>query len=341
MDFLSEGSRCGLAQSAPYLLACPLQDGGAHLLDELSSQGPRLPLNRKEVFYSATVLPGIICSDGLAAFFGLLGKPGIHIDLSPDTANVQIFSEYDLRDAIRGDRMAPDALKKLLSDMTGDTPDLVILVDSAAPVLVVLEAKLFDNSARTIAGQIEKQRANMALLASVMPEYEILHVALVLKSAAGRVYPNAGEPGLFKTITWEEVVEKYTDIPAAGYWVRQLRLALGSENNLLAGGGSRGTHEDGRMTTAGILDAYERPDCIIKSVGCLGANWARLKDDIALNGGTRKWAVSHKDDLPSRHYLGIQEFVGTVRSWMQSALPHDTSSWKPAESPRSRLGEIV
>jgi hypothetical protein len=121
------------------------------LLEQLFSHGHRLPLNRKEAFYSATVLPGIIWSDGLAGFFRIIGKPNTPIDLNPDTTNVQAFSEYGLLDAIRGSRLISDAWKQL--DLSGETPDFVILIDQATPLLVVIEAKLFDRSISSIGEQ--------------------------------------------------------------------------------------------------------------------------------------------------------------------------------------------
>src|SRR4051812_12702378 len=143
----------------------------------------------------------------------------------------------------------------LLDKMTGDTPDFVILVDMAVPILVVVEAKLFDKSAAAVAEQIERQRANMALLRQLMPEHEIIHVALVPESAAAAVKASAGEPELFKTITWEDVVTSYMNVPAAAYWVGLLEFALRSEPDLHAVGGSGRTHEDARMTAAEILSA--------------------------------------------------------------------------------------
>ena len=307
---------------------------GANLLEQLYSRDHRLPLNRKEAFYSATVLPGIIWSDAMAGFFELVGMPEISIDLRPDTTNVQFFSEYNLLDAIRGIKQGFSDWKHLLPLMTGDTPDFVIFVELATPLLVVVEAKLFDKSSAVIAEQIERQRINMAALRSVLPEYQALHVALVPESAAAEVRATAGQPEGFRTITWEGVADQYAEIPAAAYWVRLLKFALKSEPHLRAADGIGRTHEDGRMRTAEILEAYEKPDCIVRSVGCLGtANWELLKDDVCRTGGTRKWAISHQDTLPSRNYLPIKNFIEVVTSWMRSTIPYDVSTWSPTNSP--------
>ena len=304
------------------------------MLELLYSLNHRLPLNRKESFYSATVLPGIIWSDGLTGFFQLLGMPEISIDLNPDTTNVQIFSEYNLLDAIRGIKPGFSNWEHLLPRMTGDTPDFVVFVNMVVPVLVVVEAKLFDKSSAVIAEQIERQRATMAALRSVMPEYQTLHVALVPESVAAAVRATAGDPECFKTITWEAIAECYTVVPAASYWVRLLKFALKSEPHLRATSGSGHTHEDGRMRTAEILEAYERPDCHVRSVGCLGqTNWKLLKKDVSRTGGTRMWAVSYEEDLPSYHYLPIKDFVEIVRGLMMSPLPYDVSAWSPRGGP--------
>jgi len=304
------------------------------MLECLFSRDHRLPLNRKEAFYSATVLPGIICADGLSRFFNLLGMVNIQVDMHPDTTNIQIFSEYDLLDAIRGDQGASDAWKALRSGLTGDTPDFVILVNLSTPLLLVLEAKLFDRSTVGIAEQIGRQRANMLLLKQVLPEYETVHVALVPESAATAVRATVEDQADFTTVTWEGIAEAYENVPEAAYWVRLLKFALSRERELRSRAAGGRTHEDSRKTAAEILDAYGRPDCVMRSVGVLGTNWQLLKEDILrYGGGKRKWAVSHAAALPSRTYLGIDEFVKIVRAWLQAPIPSNAQSWEPKDSP--------
>jgi hypothetical protein len=67
----------------------------------------RLPLNRKEVYFTATVLPAINCANDFAhfdRFLKLLKAPESAIQAAPfSTANVQFFTEYCLADAIFGD----------------------------------------------------------------------------------------------------------------------------------------------------------------------------------------------------------------------------------------------
>src|SRR5271169_2774544 len=65
-----------------------------------------LPLNRKEVFFTATVLPAIICADNFKhfdRFLKLLGLRDIPIDVSVEQANIQFFTEYCLAESIYGD----------------------------------------------------------------------------------------------------------------------------------------------------------------------------------------------------------------------------------------------
>jgi len=288
------------------------------LLEKLFTRADRLPLNRKERFYTATLLPSIICTDGLSRFFKLLNKPDIKGDMSPDSTNIQIFSEYDLRDAIRGDRLSSSQRQALLAPLTGDTPDVVILVDSLTPLLVVLEAKLFDDAiASDIAAQIARQRVNIQALLEVLPGCEALQVALVSELIVEGVRTAAGDRPDYLTITWEQIASEYANVPGAAYWVRLLKLALSREEELRAEQRQSWTYADRRMTVAAILNAYEQSNCPIRFVGVGGVTWELLRDDIVSSGGTkRKYAVSYSEVLPSRNYIGVIEFVRLAREWL-------------------------
>lgn len=63
----------------------------------------RLPINRKERYYTGTVLPGIICHDNLKhllRFLKLLGIKDLKLDADDLSANVQFFTEYGLAESI-------------------------------------------------------------------------------------------------------------------------------------------------------------------------------------------------------------------------------------------------
>jgi hypothetical protein len=72
----------------------------AHLADS------GLPFNRKERFFTGTVLPMLVCTDGFAHFgrlTELVGLGRIDVDPHPDSTNVQFFTEYSFVESVIGD----------------------------------------------------------------------------------------------------------------------------------------------------------------------------------------------------------------------------------------------
>ena len=62
-----------------------------------------LPINRKERYYTGTVLPMIVASDGFkhfGKFLALCGIPEIALEADPNTTNVQFFSEYGFKESL-------------------------------------------------------------------------------------------------------------------------------------------------------------------------------------------------------------------------------------------------
>ena len=61
----------------------------------------RLPMNRKEAFFTVTVLPGIVCCNDFTQFGVFLNDVlhlGVTVDACPETANI-FFSEYSITEA--------------------------------------------------------------------------------------------------------------------------------------------------------------------------------------------------------------------------------------------------
>ena len=112
----------------------PRISGLSGLFDE------RLPMNRKERYYTGTVLPMIVASDGFkhfGKFLALCGIPEIALEADPNTTNVQFFSEYGFKESLM------DGAEKRFRDPGGrDTPDLVVYMERS--LLLGVEAKFFD-----------------------------------------------------------------------------------------------------------------------------------------------------------------------------------------------------
>ena len=72
----------------------------AHLADT------GLPFNRKERFFTGTVLPMLVCAADFAHFSRLtelVGLGPIEVDARPSSANVQFFTEYSFVESVVGE----------------------------------------------------------------------------------------------------------------------------------------------------------------------------------------------------------------------------------------------
>jgi hypothetical protein len=277
----------------------------------------KLPLNRKERFYTATVFPGIVCADKLRGFLSLLQLDEVAVDMIPASSNLQFFSEYDLRDAIRGDCASPwrEKLKTNELAMTGDTPDIVILLETPQPLVLMIEAKLFGGEgAAALLSQMRQQHDQVATpLRHILGDCDIRQVALVPDDMVCALRQlEGGFP--YSILTWEGLVEAYAHVEGAEYWVGVLGHALNRMGDLKAKPSPHPGYAMAKMTVAAILDAAGKPDCKIRYVGASPATWARLPADIAATTGTGiKISISEAEQKPSPRWMSLEAFLVLTR----------------------------
>ncbi|XXT25320.1 hypothetical protein WME94_27705 [Sorangium sp. So ce429] len=75
----------------------------AHLADT------GLPFNRKERYFTGTVLPMLVCADNFARFgrlTELVGLDQVDVDARPTSADVQFFTEYSFVESVVGEAKA-------------------------------------------------------------------------------------------------------------------------------------------------------------------------------------------------------------------------------------------
>jgi hypothetical protein len=127
-------------------------------LADLAAKG--LPLNRKERFYTGTVFPAIVCAENFK-YFGrleelIVGCPPLVVQADPSLTNVQVFTEYGLSESIFG---AATRGRFLTPPDARDTPDILIFVASEPPLLIALEAKMYDRPTwQALREQLRRQR---------------------------------------------------------------------------------------------------------------------------------------------------------------------------------------
>ena len=100
-----------------------------------------LPLNRKECFYTGTVLPELLFHKGLNNFYAFLrlieGFPKT-VGQATTGDNFIFYTEYNLKESAREQNIWPEK-----ETPTGETPDLVIEILEPEKILVVVEGKMF------------------------------------------------------------------------------------------------------------------------------------------------------------------------------------------------------
>jgi len=265
-----------------------------------------LPLNRKEQYYTATVLPLIIAGDGFAhihRFFTLCG-----LDVGPfgnreEHPGFQFFTEYNFAESLR-----PSDFERFPDAPTShDTPDLMFV---GPDWMLAVEAKMFhDPNPQALNAQLGRQRLIIDYLAHALkiPSDGVHHVFLLPEglNAEGLSAP---------VVTWEAVVEAYRVVGPA-YWVSLLADALGRYDGLKSVSMLRGQNKDADLTGAQILAGYRAGTAEFTYMGRnRGLEGPELAKDIA----TGAWRTQHYEvrvEPPdARNWFPISVFVDKLPS---------------------------
>ena len=268
----------------------------------------RLPINRKERYYTGTVLPMIVASNEfkhLGKFLALCGMPEVALKADPASSNVQFFSEYGFKESLK------DGAEKRFGDPGGRyAPDLVVYVESEPSLLLGIEAKVF---ARPYIAGVREQLNDQAQLLSIMADgvgtRPLVHQAALLPAGLGMPERINGVP----VLTWEKVADSFRDV-ASPYWVGVLDEALRRYDSLAAKSGSGGQNRDAVITGNEILDRYKANDATYTWMGKQGGLYgAMLRADIE----TEKWQNQkyevRRDPLQGEpNWFPIEEFIKKI-----------------------------
>lgn len=231
-------------------------EGLAAAIDAGARRG--LPFNRKERYFTGTVLPFIVASDGFAYFDRFLRMCGVE---DTDSGGLeggpgyQFFTEYAFEESIRPARDDPRFPQPRPG---GDTPDIVI---RGGDWLVAVEAKMFHRPMRaSLQGQLTKQRALIDYIARRLdpPVQRVAHVALLPEPLRREVEPQGNPLPNVTTITWEQIAAEYRFV-APRFWLAQLDYAIAHYDEM-ASDGTYGTHADAKLTGGQIYAGYRHRD---------------------------------------------------------------------------------
>ena len=184
----------------------------------------RLPMNRKERYFTGTVLPGLIGDNGFAHIHRFLALCGLDVELQDPDSNpldasqdIEFFTEYGFAESVH---TSLDKARFTDRPYERDTPDVVIV---GRDWLLAVEAKVYHRPTRqALEAQLAKQRVIVEYWTGklALDPRRVAHVLLLPESLA-----EARQPLSVRVVTWEQVREAYGTV-GAGYWLGVLRTAL-------------------------------------------------------------------------------------------------------------------
>lgn len=279
-----------------------------------------LPMNRKEAFFTATVLPGIVCCNDFAhfsKFLKVLDLGDVTFDAHPKTANIQFFTEYSITEAA-----ASKVLKERFTSSdfnSNERPDLLIVIDCHPRAkLIAIEAKMFSAvHPKNLHKQMDFQRQKILNPLEFILKCDILHLALLPKLLIGAWKKNKASDDAFsalcasstiRIVTWEDILAPFKDGDLATYWVAILDTAL-RDFSTLAAKVEWHTHNDGTLPGAEIVEQFGS-DGFYPMMGRRGGLKGQLlKADIESGSWkTHKYEVKSDED-PILNWFFTRDFI--------------------------------
>jgi hypothetical protein len=271
-----------------------------------------LPLNRKERYYTGTVLPGIVSVDDMTYLHrltGLMGFPDVDVSGDPDDCGLVFFTEYGLAESVFG--LARDRFEQLPTDR--DTPDVVFLTTQPTPVLFALEAKLYDRpSGFDLRVQLDRQASLLADLATRLanwldvPTVPVAHFALLPDPQAG-----VDLGGAYPVLTWRQLHAAYADV-APAYWLAILDEALTRYDDLVT---RFKPNDDARLTGADIIAAHQAGTLIYAAMGRAGGlTGSQIRTDIDSGAWHDVQYQVAKVHPGNRNWFTITDFLELVET---------------------------
>jgi hypothetical protein len=221
---------------------------------------------------------------------------------------VLLFTEYGFAESAMGaERFASWRIAR-------DTPDLVILVTEPEPVLLAIEAKMFDRPSRAeLVGQLDRQEALLVPLVERLarwlkvPAVRLQRAALL--PAPLRAAIESAEPLPVPVITWEQVRDEWADI--GGYYHHILAVALERYATLAA---PAANHQDDDILGQVLLDAARAGTLAHPWMGRQGGFHGKaLRTDLETGGWRTTRYQVRKAELPGNpNWFPVASFVAAV-----------------------------
>jgi hypothetical protein len=197
-----------------------------HFKQKLKSE---LPINRKERFYTGTVLPSILFHDGLSNLFCFLreieGFPK-SVNEKNTQDNLLFYTEYNLKESAGKKSVGAE-----ICTATGDTPDVIIEILEPQKVFIVIEAKMFSKLTRNDLGKQMAAQKN-AIIDILRDKYgldnaQIFHLALTPRQLGFKT------TGDYQIINWEFLLDNKDINLQDNYFANYLKFAIEHYDDLV------------------------------------------------------------------------------------------------------------
>lgn len=285
-----------------------------------------LPLNRKEKFFTATILPQLICHENFKYFHRFTnlidGFPkNLRIKPDVDENNILFFTEYSLKESLTPN----SSTRKFTIPKTKDTPDLVILITEPELLLIVIEAKVFSSSdAYSLTKQMKNQKNIIESISSALNirEKNIFHLGLTPANLIDRRLFTE-----FQLLYWEDILEAYRDILNKNYFFGALENALKnfdrlSSKNTSTGFGSFRKNMETMLSGSKIVSLYKQGNnfWVGRKQGLHGTTL--LDDKITGKWRRHEYEINFSSkEPPSKNWFSAKEFV----EFMENEIKENTT----------------
>jgi hypothetical protein len=263
---------------------------------------PVLPINRKERYYTGTVLPAILADNrflNLDLFLGMCGLPDVTV--GQDNPWIEFVTEYGFAESV----FTPEAKAQFpRAPVTRETPDVII---AGVDWLVVVEAKMFHRPGKgSLTTQFDAQKPVVEAIRNGLgiDPSRVRHGFLLVDEASA-------PDGADFVITWADIIDAYRGI-GPDYWVEALSRAVDAYDVLKS---QMVDNADGRMTGLEIVGLHALGELAMASVGRIGGlNGAAFAADVATGAWQAVESQVSQQPPPNANWMPVGEFLAAVES---------------------------
>ena len=196
-------------------------------LKEVLTSERQLPINRKERFYTGTILPSLLFHGGLSNLYSFLRQiKGLPNEINEENTKdaFLFYTEYNLKESAGKKSVGAE-----IYTANRDTPDVIIQILKPVTVFIVIEAKMFSNlSQNNFNLQMRAQKKSVIDVLYERYHCPIFHVALVPSQLGfiGNSY--------YEIVNWQFFIDNKEINLEGNHFADYLRFALEHYNKLVS-----------------------------------------------------------------------------------------------------------